>query len=151
MNDREAIYRKYLADLMQKIIDRYESEGRKASGAFESELEVLIEGDKASIVGASHSVFVEKGRRAGKFPPLKNIESWIDAKKGLPQIFYDKKKQYAFLIARKISRVGTQGSEILEPILNDFLNNEFWKMIDEIGDVFASRMSNDIVKLIKKL
>lgn len=151
MDWKEQIYRKYVSELQTKIIEAYNNNNRKASRAYQDEMQLETSEKQAVLFGASHSPYVEKGRGSGKFPPVKAIEDWIDVKKGLPSVFYEKKKQYAFLIARKIAEEGTKGSNIIENILQEFLSNDFWVMIDEIGDTFATRISNDIVGLIKQV
>lgn len=150
MTSNEEIYQKYLDELTKEILFRYNSEGRKASGKFEDEIESVTTETSMRLVGAPHSPFVEKGRGPGRFPPVKAIEDWIESKQGLPAIFKEKKKQFAFLIGRKIAQQGTKGSDILESVIQEFVDKKLFKMLDELGDVYAVRIQNDIVRLIKK-
>lgn len=149
MNFNEEIYQKYLSELKEAILKRYHASGRKASGRFESEMEEEVTDTSMRLSGSPHSYFVEKGRNAGKFPPRKAIEEWIDKKEGLPAIFREKKKSFAFLIARKIAQQGTDGSDILESEIQEFMEKKLFKMLDELGDAYAVRIQNDVVRLIK--
>lgn len=66
-----------------------------------------------AIIGtnAPHSKWIEKGRGPG-FPPLAPIEYWVRRKLGIR----DKEaKSVAFLIARKIARVGFKAQPFLGP------------------------------------
>lgn len=149
MDTNEQIYVRYLTELKEEIIKRYLESGRKATGKFEEELEEDIKGNHMQLLGSPHSFYMEKGRAPGKFPPRKNIEEWIDKKEGLPSVFKEKKKQFAFLIARKIAREGTKGSDVLESIIQEFVDKKLFKMLEELGDVYAVRIQNDVVRLIK--
>ncbi len=67
------------------------------------------------------------------FPPINKILEWVKAKPVLPVEYNGKlptEKQLAFLIARKISEVGTEGSHDLENTL-DVLNKEYEEKIEE--------------------
>ena len=54
---------------------------------------------------------VERGREPGKWPPIDAIELWVQRKLGIGP---DESRSVAFLIARKIGTVGTQGAFMFE-------------------------------------
>ena len=76
--------------------------------------------------------FVENGRKAGKMPPIDNILNWIRVKPVLPRPNAKGKlptpQQLAFLIARKIGKEGTEGTQDLR------------KATDTIWDTFEDRL-----------
>lgn len=76
--------------------------------------------------------YVENGRKAGKWPPIDNILSWIRVKPVLPRPNAEGKlptpQQLAFLIARKIGEEGTEGTQDLR------------KATDTIWDTFEDRL-----------
>lgn len=76
--------------------------------------------------------FVENGRKAGKWPPIQNILDWITVKPVLPRPNAEGKlptpQQLAFLIARKIGKEGTEGTQDLR------------KATDTIWDTFEDRL-----------
>jgi hypothetical protein len=99
----------------------------KTKGRFEIKLELL-----------EYWKWVENGRRAGKMPPLKAIEKWIEVKPIIPRPMVNGKlptqKQLAYLIARKIGLDGTKGRGILQD------------RIDNINMVFISDIENALMK-----
>ena len=151
MNSNETIYRKYLDKLKRDIIRSYNESGKRATGKFEQEMESHVDEKKMVLLGPPHSYYMEKGRGPGGWPPLSAIEEWIDKKKGLPVVFREKKKQFVYLISRKIAREGTQGTPVLEPVIQDFMDNDFWTLIDEVGEAYLVQVKNDIVRLIRTL
>lgn len=76
--------------------------------------------------------YVENGRKAGKMPPIDNILNWIRVKPVLPRPNAKGKlptpQQLAFLIARKIGKEGTEGTQDLR------------KATDTIWDTFEDRL-----------
>lgn len=65
---------------------------------------------------------MEEGRSPGKFPPIREIKSWIRTKPVLPRPYGGKlpsTDQLAYLVARKIHLQGTQGKRILEESLDE--------------------------------
>lgn len=68
-------------------------------------------------------IWVERGRAAGKMPPINAIQKWIISR-GIPD-----KPGLAFLIARKIGRLGIEP----RPILNRLIQNKKQEWIDNIN------------------
>lgn len=84
--------------------------------------------------------YVENGRKAGKYPPINAIKKWISVKPILPRPLKSGKlptdNQLAYLIGRKISKVGTKPKPFLKPTITDF---------DLINKVY-----NEVVNLLNK-
>lgn len=83
-------------------------------------------GMRSQVVASSvfYAPIVERGRRPGKMPPPKALLLWVVRKLGIA----DKKeaRSVAFLVARKIGRIGTTGAAMffnaaqrLEPIARE--------------------------------
>lgn len=111
--------------LRTDLIKKYNELGMKASGEWEKQLEAVIEitetNLKATLYGLDYTEYLVKGRTPGKFPPMEAIRKWIDDKGITP---YDNitKDQLAFLIARKISREGTEyfkqgGTDLIDAVI----------------------------------
>lgn len=151
----EAIYRKHLFTIVSKIKVHYHELGLMASGDFEKELQILINGNKLSILGAKHTYFMEEGRKAGRFPPINSIINWIEVKSGLPAIFKEKPKQYAFLIARNIANEGIKvpnkynKGRVASLIIDEFLEKDLEIMLKEIGVSIAERIQSDLIQVFK--
>ena len=67
----------------------------------------------AAVGGAAYGGYVEFGRKAGGFPPLAPLETWIK-KKGI-ETDPKKIKSTAFLIGRSIAKNGTKPKPYLIP------------------------------------
>ena len=109
---------------------------RIASGDLLNSVEYVIDRDgytyTVSLMLKDYWYFVENGRKAGKMPPMDAILSWIKAKPVLPRPNAEGKlptpQQLAFLIARKIGKEGTEGTQDLR------------KATDTIWDTFEDRL-----------
>lgn len=156
--EEEKIYFKYLERLRVKLVDKYDQLGLRASGEFERGL--IPEVNKSSMImyGVGHTYFMEKGRGTGpddyrKIAPF--IEEWIDVKEGLPAIFYEKKKSMAFAIAHKIATEGItvpneyNKGKLVEEVVTEFLGNDIFEMLEELGGLWLSRIRVDIIGILK--
>jgi hypothetical protein len=164
MDAKEQIYLKYLEILRIKLIKKYDELGLRASGKYADALEAKVEPNKLIMFGSPHSGVMEHGRRAGKFPPYNpetgtfdEIAEWIETKQGLPAIFKEKKKQFAFLIARKLAREGIKvpnsfnKGQVISAVVDDFLANDISLMLEELGDIFLARIKSDVLDIFKQL
>lgn len=79
--------------------------------------------------------YIENGTKP-HFPPVDAIKKWISVKPILPRPLKSGKlptqNQLAFLIARKISRVGTKAKPFLKPTITDFdlINKVYNEVVD---------------------
>lgn len=95
--------------------------GRPASGKLAASLSYkVVLNERTFAVDISlldYWKYIENGTRP-HFPPISAIRDWIRVKPVLPRPFSNGKlpteSQLAFLIARKISRVGTEGTNDFE-------------------------------------
>lgn len=152
---REEIYTKYLERFKKDLIANYDRLGLRASGKFADSLEYEINGNKLTMYGSHHSLFMESGRGSGGFPPLKAIEEWIEVKRGLPAIFVEKKKQFAFIIARKIAREGIKvpnqynEGKVISDVVTLYLGEYLYKLLDEVGEEYMRHV--DFVSDFKRI
>lgn len=93
-------------------------------GSIHGEVVSLSGTSVAGVVGTplEYGEVVELGRRPGKFPPLAPIELWVRRKLGVPDA---EARGVAFLVARKIARVGFDGAHMFE---NSWKSLEHWAM-----------------------
>lgn len=89
--------------------------------------------------------FVENGRKAGKYPPINDIKKWISVKPVLPRPFKSGKlptdNQLAFLIARKISKVGIKPKPFLKPTITNF------DLINKVYNEVANLLNKQLEEL----
>lgn len=69
-------------------------------------------------------MYIEYGRRAGKFPPIQSIEDWVVRKRIVPR-GNTTIPQVSYLIARKISKEGTVGKHAAEGTVESVVKNVF--------------------------
>ena len=87
--------------------------------------------------------YVDQGRKPGKFPPYTNeregILHWVLTK--IPKQPDIKDTSLAFLIARKIAKKGTKGTEFASSVLTDKDLNELYKSLAEkLAEDVANQM-----------
>lgn len=86
--------------------------------------------------------YIEKGRKAGKMPPISAIEKWVEIKPVLPRPMDNGKlpttKQLAYLIARKIGLEGIAPKPILA------------ESIEKINDVFLPLIEQAVAEDIQR-
>lgn len=78
-----------------------------------------------------YAQYIEYGRKAGKFPPLGAIETWMTVKNIVPRE-NSTVPQVSYLIARKIAREGTQGKYAAQGTLDLFENTYLPKIYSAI-------------------
>jgi hypothetical protein len=152
----ESIIIKYSKRLVEKLIDKYDELGLRAKGDYEKELDYEIDNSKLIIWGAFHSIFMEKGRRKGKRPPIPSIMRWLDHKKGLPPSMLRDKKRTAFAIATKIANEGIKvpnqynKGKVIKSVIDEFLLKDVNNMIDEIRKVSTIQLKTEYTNIFKK-
>lgn len=127
----------------QELKNKIDSNGTNASGDLSKSIKGLVKYDgkylTVSIRMNEYWRFVENGTKP-HFPPLDAIRKWISVKPVLPRPMKSGKlptaNQLAFLIARKISKVGTKAKPFLYNTIKDF---------DLVGKVYT-----EVLTLINK-
>lgn len=131
-----------LEALKQRIIENHRSAGQVASGRTIASLKVEITEDGGVLWGRSAFGTLETGRKGGKVPAgfWKIIRQWMDDK----GIQVEKPDSFAYLVARKIAKEGTQlfrnggRSDIYSPEVKDTVE----RVSDSIGILFGSEVEH---------
>ena len=110
-------------DLISEISKQLISMNKVASGNLLNSLDYkvieVVDGLTLELLAASYLDVVDKGRRPGKMPPTKAIESWIKVrginvgKKGI--------KSTAFAIATSIKHNGIKATNIKQNAINNIM------------------------------
>ena len=96
-------------------------------------------------------IFVENGRKAGRFPPIDKILEWIRIKPVIP--YSDSRgrlpteEQLAFLIARKIAEQGTEPKHVLSETITE-LNNYYLPILKQSLERDFNRFSYEIISYV---
>lgn len=91
-------------------------EGKKATGSLLNSLDYRIVEDakaiKIEILANNYLTWVDKGRKPGKYPPIKAISNWVKVK-GISQ-------DAVFPIARKIFKFGIKPTNVIQRVVKEF-------------------------------
>lgn len=119
-----------LAHYAQAIADQYkdnlERSGRRASGNLITSVNTKVDVDgtlfEIELQLEDYWKYVEEGT-SPHFPPISKILEWVKVKQILPTPMANGKlpteQQLAWMIAKKIDRVGTEGSNDLENTMEE--------------------------------
>jgi hypothetical protein len=137
-----------LQQFIQAVRDDLKQQNINASSKLSQSLKSVVK-QKGKWIEISISLedywkYIEYGTRP-HFPPIQAIRKWIDVKPVLPRPMKGKlptRDQLAFLIARKISRVGTRPKPFLNKTISDF------NLIDKVYDLLLNQIEQQINKQI---
>lgn len=105
MNDGAKILNEFLANVRKELIsDLGSKELSKGDIGLTHKVSITSAGLEGELNANHYWYFLVYGRKPGSMPPIESILGWI-AKKGIQTDI--KPESLAFLIARKIGRVGT--------------------------------------------
>lgn len=131
-----------LEALKQKVIENQKNSGQVASGRTIASMKVEVTEDGGILWGRSAFGTLETGRKGGKVPAgfWKIIRQWMDDK----GIQVEKPDSFAYLVARKIAREGTQlfrnGGR--SDIYSSEIKGTIERMSDKIGLLFGSEVEH---------
>lgn len=137
-----------LQQFIQAVRDDLKQQNINASSKLSQSLKSVVK-QKGKWIEISISLedywkYIEYGTRP-HFPPIQAIRKWIDVKPVLPRPMKGKlptKDQLAFLIARKISKVGTRPKPFLNKTISDF------NLIDKVYNLLLNQIQQQINKQI---
>lgn len=136
MNDKDMILllKKYGNNFTNILKEELVKAGKNASGdlirSLRSDVKGIGENINISITSLDYLKYVDKGRRAGSYPPIKEIEKWCDIR-SIP-------RSAAFAISRSIFKFGIKPTNVISKSIKVFSNR------------YVKNMENDISKLIEK-
>lgn len=122
----QEVLTEYAERLRNQYQDNLIMDDKLASGKLLNSVEYLIEkgGNEISVALKLEDYWkwVENGRGPGKFPPMDKILDWIKVKPVVPDERSGRlptEKQLAFLIGRKISEEGVEGTNDLQRAVDE--------------------------------
>ena len=146
----EKVLQEYAVALRNKYQDYLINSDRLASGELLNSVEYIIEKDNISISVslqlAEYWKYVEYDTKP-HWPPVDKIKEWITVKPIIPEPDIrgnlPTPDQLAFLIGRKISQEGTEGTKDLHSAIED-INNEFMQAIEDAITLDVEEMATVI-------
>lgn len=137
-------------EFVQLLRQTLASNGTNSSGHLSNSIKSIVKQQgkwiEISISLDDYWKYVEYGTKP-HFPPIEAIRKWIRVKPILPKPLQNGKlpteNQLAFLIARKISKVGTRPQPFFEKSIEQF------DLINKVYDVVASEIEKQINKEIE--
>ena len=135
-------------EFVQLLRQTLASNGTNSSGHLSNSIKSIVKQNgkwiEISISLDDYWKYVEYGTKP-HFPPIEAIRKWIRVKPILPRPIKGKlptENQLAFLIARKISKVGTKPKPFLNKTISDF------NLIDKVYDLLLNQIQQQINKQI---
>lgn len=140
-----------VAEFAEGVKKTLQNNGSNASGDLSKSIKGIVKMDgkylTVSLSMADYWKYIEYGTKP-HFPPVDKIKSWITVKPVLPRPLANGKlpteNQLAFLIARKISRVGTKPKPFVYNTMENF--NLIGKVYDETLRLVIEQMQKQITE-----
>ena len=130
-----------------ELKNKLTANGSNASGDLSKSLKGIVKQNGKYIVVSiqlnEYWKFIENGTKP-HWPPLSEIRKWISVKPILPRPLASGKlptdNQLAYLIGRKISKVGTKAKPFLKPTITDF--DLVGKIYDEVTNLLNKQLED---------
>lgn len=148
----ERVCQKYGEKLKSVYVSKLQSKGHIATGNLSRIAVHFNSGTKGVEVSFSlddYYRYLEDGTKP-HFPPVEAIQRWIEVKHILPDTRdgnLPDTKQLAYLIARKISKVGTKAENILESSISE-IQTQFEM---ELSNALTEDVSNSVDGILATL
>lgn len=132
------------ANIIADLISKLNSMDAHASGKLQSSLNYKVQAGLTElsllIYGEQYINAIDKGRKAGKQPPLKDILAWTKLK-NIPE-------GAAYPIARKIGRAGIKPRPFIKDIVNKNITTD---TLDKIGKAYVKDTEAELKRIIDSL
>ena len=139
--------KKITDDFVVELKNKLKANGSNASGDLSKSLKGIVKQNGKYIVVSiqlnEYWKFIENGTKP-HFPPVDAIKKWISVKPILPRPLKSGKlptdNQLAYLIGRKISKVGTKAKPFLKTTITDF--DLVGKIYDEVTNLLNKQLED---------
>lgn len=140
-----------VAEFAEEVKNTLKNNGSNASGDLSKSIKGIVKMNgkylTVALSMADYWKYIEYGTKP-HFPPVDKIKSWITVKPVLPRPLANGKlpteNQLAFLIARKISRVGTKPKPFVYNTMENF--NLIGKVYDETLRLVIEQIQKQITE-----
>ncbi len=118
MTTRKDAILTFLKSAKSAYIEDQRAKNIRSSGKSAESLKEQADDSRGTLTGSHYFVQQKLGRRPGKFPPIQAIIDWIREKKVFNVSGEKEERSLAFIIARKISKNGTDIFQKRRPALD---------------------------------
>ena len=147
------VLEEYAKELVRLYKQRLTDDGKVASGNLVNSVNFIIESGNniisVSLSLADYWVWVERGRAAGKFPPIDNILNWIRVKAIVPDERNGRvpdENQLAFLIARSIAGKSPNQANLKNPEGGIKAGNQLKETQEDINERWMKRIEDAVTE-----
>lgn len=131
------------SDYIKELIRALKAAGKDSSGKLIKSLDPKVKDDAKAvdivINGESYLKQIDEGRKAGNYPPIKDIAKWAKIK-GIPE-------EAVFPIARSIYKFGIKPTNILSKVEKTVMNGPAFGKLEEgiagnVETIIADQINN---------
>ena len=138
MTSRE--YLKQAGALMvTELRKQYVRSGGDRSDDLYKSFSYKIKGFTIVVFANDYAIYVNDGRKPGKYAPVDAIRDWVDDKLGL---YFSEGDQVAFLVNRKIFKEGIEARNFVEKTLKS--------VEDQVKDLIAQAIAQNLIDKLTK-
>jgi hypothetical protein len=140
----ESYMSRWVAEMQAKLDSNTPPNPSRSSGKTQEEFEYELNPIGGKVFGADYIANIEFGRKAGKFPPVREMLRWVKAKLGVSDEDAD---SVAFLVGRAIAEKGTKLSQSggQSGVVSEVITKE---QIDKLAKDLAAVTARDTKKFI---
>lgn len=141
-SEMNKLYEEYGDNIIELLIKEIRAAGKVSSGRLIASLKEDVQGLAGNInikiSGEDYIINVDKGRRAGSYPPISELSKWASLN-GIP-------KSAVFAIAKSIFKFGVKPTNIISKTLN-----KLTPATQQLEKDMAKQIENDLATEIKKI
>ncbi|MDM1542354.1 hypothetical protein [Empedobacter sp. 189-2] len=133
------------------LVPMFTNKNIKNTGEFLESLEAkTTSSSEIQLWGVDYSEFAVNGRKAGKQPPVKQIEKWVQQRLGYSG---DKALTVAFAITNKIKKEGTDRHQAMTDKLVDILESQevTQYITQEVTKIVNKRITERLINEMKSI
>ena len=126
--DNDELIRKEMESIVDDIKQMYENSGKKVTGQFADDLEVISSPNRVELWGTK----VLAGRPEGGLPPVDKILQWVENRGIQPFVEGQSTTSVAWAIAKSIQKYGTDQERTLKVYEEVITPERIQKILDRV-------------------
>lgn len=153
MRDEDILIKEF-EKIKKDLIAKHDELDLRSSGAWASSLQVLGRRLSVRLESFKYVLYMVRGRAPGKMPPIASIEKWIEDRNLMAQIEGNiTASSLAFLIARKIGKLGTRnfrkgGNDLISSVITP---ERIQSIIDKVAMFNLKEFTSQMLKEVEEV